>query len=223
MSESRRTFGDVLRRLRSAAALSQEELAERAGLSRSGISHLERGLHPAPRLETVRMLADGLHLGNDDRAALLTAARPTLWQHQDVLTARTLTRHVSLPTPLTRLIGREGEIVALRTLLQDAAVRLVTVTGPGGVGKTRLAIDVAAGLANAYPDGVVLVDLAPCTDPESVVPTVSATLGVQEVGGQRLHETLCQFLTAKRLLLVLDNCERVSAVAPSLTTPHRSS
>ena len=78
MSESRRTFGDVLRRLRSAAALSQEELAERAGLSRSGISHLERGLHPAPRLETVRMLADGLDLGNDDRAALLAAARQSL-------------------------------------------------------------------------------------------------------------------------------------------------
>ena len=78
MSEHMTRFGDVLRRLRSTAALSQENLAERAGLSRKGISDLERGARHTPRLETVRQLADALALGKDDRAALLAAARPTL-------------------------------------------------------------------------------------------------------------------------------------------------
>jgi pimeloyl-ACP methyl ester carboxylesterase/transcriptional regulator with XRE-family HTH domain len=106
MRESTRSFGEVLRRLRSAAALSQEELAERAGLSRSGISHLERGLHPTPRLETVRMLADALRLGEADRAALLAAARPTLWQTTPVPDPDR--RPAFGPTRITGLGGRES-------------------------------------------------------------------------------------------------------------------
>src|SRR5215211_97270 len=78
MSADRVSFGDLLRRLRSAAGLSQEALAERADLSRNGISDLERGARQAPRLETVRMLADALDLGDGDRQALLAAARPAL-------------------------------------------------------------------------------------------------------------------------------------------------
>ena len=86
MSETRQRdadqipFGEHLRRLRMTAGLSQEALAERAGLSRNGISDLERGFHPTPRLETVRLLADGLGLSDDDRAGLLAAARPGMWQ-----------------------------------------------------------------------------------------------------------------------------------------------
>ncbi|MGH2618424.1 MAG: helix-turn-helix domain-containing protein, partial [Thermomicrobiales bacterium] len=99
MSETRTSFGDLLRRLRSAAALSQEALAERAGLSRNGISDLERGLHPAPRLETVRMLADGLALGEADRAALLTAARPA--RFRDDRSGPGELPPVSLPLPVT--------------------------------------------------------------------------------------------------------------------------
>src|SRR5690349_21504567 len=106
MRQTGMAFGELLRRLRNAAALSQEELAERAGLSRNGISDLERGLHPAPRLETVRFLADALRLSAPERANLLAAARPE--------TATTVSADVprssplmALPRPATRLIGRE--------------------------------------------------------------------------------------------------------------------
>src|SRR5687768_4846527 len=81
MDETRTSFGALLRRLRSAAGLSQEELAERSGVSRNGISDLERGLSQAPRFETVRLLADGLGIDQDERSALIAAARPGLWQN----------------------------------------------------------------------------------------------------------------------------------------------
>jgi transcriptional regulator with XRE-family HTH domain len=182
MGETGMSLGDLLRRLRSAAALSQEELAERAGLSRHGISDLERGARQAPRLETVRMLADALGLGVDDRAALLKAARPAVLHAG---TAEPETRaHFSVPAPLTRMIGREAEVHALRTIVPRDDVRLVTLTGAGGTGKTRLAIAVATEMVDTFPDGVCYVDLSPLTDPELVVPTIAASLGVPEVAGQ---------------------------------------
>src|SRR4051794_40811748 len=104
MSQRTASFGDLLRHLRSAAALSQEDLAERAGLSRNGISDLERGARLVPRLETVRRLADALALGDDDRTALLAAARPA--PLRSGLPGAPAYRG-ALPTPLTRLIGRE--------------------------------------------------------------------------------------------------------------------
>src|SRR5215216_4603105 len=106
------SFSGLLRQLRVAASLSQEELAERSGLSVRGISDLERGLRHAPRLETVRLLADALAITDDERKALLTAARPAL--SQDDPTGRARRARVSLPAPLTRLIGREAELTALR-------------------------------------------------------------------------------------------------------------
>ena len=214
MGESWTSFGDLLRRLRSAAALSQEDLAERTGLSRRGISDLERGLHPAPRLETVRLLADGLALADDERALLLAAARPTV--RAEAPAAQAVASHVSLPVPLTRLIGREAELAALRTTLRNDEIRWLTLTGPGGVGKTRLAVAVAGGLHETFSDGVVFVDLSPLTDPDLVVPTIAAAPGVRESAEQSLIATLSTFLAPKRLLLVLDNCERVLAAAPEI-------
>src|SRR5215212_5026894 len=152
-------FGALVRRHRTAAALSQEALAERAGVSARAISDLERGLHQAPHLETVRLLADGLALTDDDRAALLAAARPAT--ATETPPGRRPSPSASFPAPLTRLIGRESEFAALQAMLQDTAVRLLTLTGPGGVGKTRLAIAVTSALQDTFLEEVVFVDLSP--------------------------------------------------------------
>ena len=123
MRRERSAFGDLLRQFRIGAALSQEALAERAGLSRRGISDLERGVSVAPRLETVRLLADALALGERDQQALLTAARPELHARAS---GRLSAIRVALPSPLTRLIGREAELAALRAALDHDEVRLLT-------------------------------------------------------------------------------------------------
>jgi predicted ATPase/class 3 adenylate cyclase len=131
---------------------------------------------------------------------------------------QSLPRHpTNLSTPPTSLIGRESEVAAILAML-DAGARLLTVTGPGGTGKTRLAQEIGAEALDQYPDGVFFVDLSPLTDPTLVVPTIAATLGVREVVGQSLLHTLAGFLTDKRLLPLLDNCERVLAAAPDVAT-----
>ena len=136
-------------------------------LSRPGIGDLERGRRQAPRPETVRMLADALGLSPQERTALLAAARPAVF-HSGAPPARQASRFL-LPVPLTRLIGREQELRALWAVLQDD-VRLVTVTGVGGSGKTRLAVAVAADVAAHYADGVVFIDLSSLTDPARCSP-----------------------------------------------------
>src|SRR5262245_57114776 len=158
MSETTATFGDVLRRLRSEASLSQEELAERAGLSRRGISDLERGARQAPYLETLRLLADALDLSQTGRLALLAAARPEM-QYPVPAERNRPVPLVSVPTPPTRLIGREVEVAALCDLLLQDGDRLVTLTGAGGIGKTHLALTVAACVFHRYLDGVYFIDL----------------------------------------------------------------
>jgi predicted ATPase/DNA-binding XRE family transcriptional regulator len=208
------TFGAVLRQLRTAAALSQEALAERAGLSPRGISDLERGARRTPYLATVDLLADALALSPDDRQALLAAARPARLadSHQGTLPA------TPLPRPLTSLIGREPELVQLTALLTQAATQLVTETGPGGSGKTRLALEVGTRLQRAFADGAVFVDLTPLRDAELVLATIATTLGVREQPGQPLRETLTRVLAPKEMLLLLDNFEQVLGAAPEITT-----
>src|SRR5215207_169563 len=106
-------FGDLMRRHRNAAALSQEELAERAGVSVRALSDLERGVHRAPRLETVRMLADALGLGKEDRADLLAVTRPEAESPASSPRSRP-SPPSTLPIPPTRLIGREAAVGAVR-------------------------------------------------------------------------------------------------------------
>ena len=107
----------------------------------------------------------------------------------------------------TIFFGRQYEINQLHELISDQAEKLVTLTGPGGVGKTRLALQVAAGLADHFPDGVWLVELSVLDDPQAVSSTVAAVLDLQEESEQALVQTLIYDLRDKSILLVLDNCE----------------
>jgi predicted ATPase/DNA-binding CsgD family transcriptional regulator len=116
--------------------------------------------------------------------------------------------------PLTAIVGREGELAALRDLLARAGVRLVTLVGPGGVGKTRLALETAAAVQANEPDGAVFVSLASVTDPELVLPTIGRELGLREDGGLPLIERLADYLRRRPLLMVLDNLEQVLGAAP---------
>jgi predicted ATPase/class 3 adenylate cyclase len=114
----------------------------------------------------------------------------------------------NLPAATAPIVGREREVATLASLLSDGT-RLVTLTGPGGAGKTRLALEVGAELVGAFPNGVFLVELAPLRDSELVAPAVASVLGVKEEPGRRLAETLAEQVCDRRLLLVVDNLEHV--------------
>ena len=119
-----------------------------------------------------------------------------------------------LPTALTPFVGREREVGAVGDLIRQASTRLLTLTGPGGAGKTRIAVQVASGLRADFADGVVSVHLASVADPALVLPTIAQALGVREAGDRSLGERLAAFLDDRELLLLLDNFEQVVEAAP---------
>ena len=192
------SFGARLRRLREAVGLSQEELAYRAGLTPNGVGSLERGERRRPYPNTVRALADALNLENSERAKLI-ASVPS---RKPMTAAET-----ALPTPPTALIGRDRELRSVEQLLRGNRARLVTLTGPGGVGKTRLAIEVASSLTDEFSDGVTFVDLASLSNADLVLPTIARVLGLRQPGSVR--DALRAVLAPRHLLLVLDNFEHL--------------
>ena len=123
----------------------------------------------------------------------------------------------NLPLQPTPLIGREKEIAEVCERLSHPEIRLLTLTGAGGTGKTRLALQAAAELTQEFEDGVYFVSLAAIRDPQLVVPTMAATLGVKEAGGQPLLESLEDYLGEKRVLLLADNFEQILEAAPVVT------
>ena len=126
-------------------------------------------------------------------------------------------RPTNLPVQPNAFIGRKRELGEAEALLGRDDLRLLSLTGAGGTGKTRLALQVAAGVIEQFPDGVFFVSLAPVRDWELVVPRIAQTLGLREQQGETVHETLTEYLRDRRLLLVLDNFEQVLAAAPALS------
>jgi predicted ATPase/transcriptional regulator with XRE-family HTH domain len=209
-------FGNILLRFRLAAGLSREALAERAGLSATGIGALERGQRRAPHVDTVRRLSEALGLSPDDAAALAAAVvRHRAPQVQPTAAPLSVTNPPTLIAPLAPLVGRGWDVAVVCGLLRAEDTRFVTLTGPAGVGKTRLALAVAEHLARELPEPVLLVDLAPIRDPEFVMQAVLAQLGLRETGDCVL-ERLVQVLRKRRLLVLLDNFEQVMPAAAVL-------
>jgi predicted ATPase len=182
-------------------------------LTPQAISALEWGERRRPYLYTVQVLAEALQLGADERAALL-AARATQRDAPSLQTYNpSLPLSPALPPSFTPIIGRDTEAASLMNLLGDEVVRIVTLTGPGGVGKTRLALDVAQRTATQFRDGIVWVSLASVSDPALVVPTIAAACGVRDGSAQSMPNVLQQALARKHLLLVLDNFEHLLGAA----------
>jgi predicted ATPase/DNA-binding XRE family transcriptional regulator/uncharacterized protein HemY len=207
------TFADALRHFRQQAGLTQEELAAQTGLGVRTISDLERGISRAPRLNTLTRLAKALDLPDEDRASFVAAARVKRPAQPPDRSPPPRPTQRALPTPLTPLIGREHEEASIVHLLQRKEVRLLTLTGAPGIGKTRLAIQVAEGMRRQFSDGVVFVELAPIRDSALVLPAVAQALGVRDTGTRPLREALTDYCVARQLLLVLDNFEQVLAAA----------
>lgn len=198
-------FGRLLRRHRAASGLTQEDLAERAGLSARGISDLERGIKTRPHRDTVDRLSAALALSPDAHASFVAASRPS---GADKRLSDDEPRG-KLPIPANPLVDRTEELQEVSDLLRRREVRLLTLTGTGGVGKTRLAIAVATELRSEFPDGVFLVPLAPESDPKLVGSAIAHTLRLRET----VERVLVGALATQRILLVLDNFEHLLAAS----------
>ncbi len=237
MTDARAPFGDILRRFRKQAGLSQEELAEKAGLSADGISALERGIRQQPYPATLRRLADALGLADHERTDFLTQSHspkttpsttppgilpfPTrgFRAPPDRAAALPLARH-NLPVEVTPFVGRQQELADVTSVLAGRAAgpRLLTLTGAGGCGKTRLALRAARDLAPSFQHGVWLVELAPLGDSDLVTTTVANVLGIRGNAEQTQLEALLLFLQDRQILLVLDNCEHLVGTVAALAT-----
>ena len=215
------TFGQWLKRRRRGLGLTQTALGQRVGYAGETIRKVEAD-QMRPSRQLAEQLAEHLEITPDERATFLGFARDE--PGGDALCVPTATAGVdpgtrprhNLPIQPLPLIGREQELAALRRFLLGQERRLLTLTGPGGTGKTHLALQAAASLRDAFTDGSFVVALAPLQDPTLVVATIAQALEVREERGTPLLTSLTAYLRDKQLLLVLDNFEHVVAPAPGV-------
>jgi predicted ATPase/transcriptional regulator with XRE-family HTH domain len=215
------SFGAWVKLRRRALRLTQDELARLVGCSCELIRKIEADAR-RPSIAIAERLAIFLDLPAQRRDVFVKVARAELrteaLPRPDLLVAAppaagSGARPFSLPTPLTSLIGRARELTNLRACLQRTDVRLLTLTGAPGIGKTRLAIQAAADIGEAFADGVCFVALAPVSDSTAVAAAIAQALGLQERPDQSTVESLKEYLRDRQLLLVLDNFEHLLAAA----------
>lgn len=224
-------FGRWLRERRKALDMTQEKFADRVGCAMSTIEKIERGRR-RPSEQVAERLAEILGLPAEERAIFVRWARgvteaappslpirPTIQKPQGDIPAGATSPYPgpTLPASLTSFVGREREVARVRSLVWRADVRLLTLTGPPGIGKTRLALTVASSLGGEFEDGVWFVPLAPLNDPALVPTTIAKTLGLKETPDQPVEVALRAHLRDKQLLLILDNFEQVVEAARSVS------
>jgi predicted ATPase/transcriptional regulator with XRE-family HTH domain len=204
-------FGELLRHLRKRAGLTQRDLGQAVGYSEAHIARLESGIR-LPDVAVVKgAFVEALDLTHEPALAtqLVTLAQAAHGKHEAVSDA-TRKQHapINLPTPATQLIGREQDVAAVCHHLAVPATRLVTLFGPGGVGKTRLALEVARRLAHEFADGVWWIELAPITEPQAMLTTIAQALNIEDGPGKPVLRALQEHLRDRHALLVLDNLEQ---------------
>jgi predicted ATPase/DNA-binding XRE family transcriptional regulator len=211
---TRTSFGQWLKQRRNALDITQDDLAGRIGCSPSNLYKIEAD-ERRPSKQIAELLAQHLNIPPDERPAFVRFARAE--KVEDAAPWGTPfhppTNLLAQPTPI---IGRDAEAAALRKRLLQLEARLLTLIGPPGVGKTRLALAVATQVLDDFADGVFLVALAPISDANLVTTTIANALGVPDVGPQTSLERLKDFLRDKEMLLLLDNFEQILAAAPQI-------
>lgn len=226
MASTETPLASVLRRYMQERRFGLDRLARASGVPKHTIANWRDGTVERPYYpDQLLRAAQGLCLTKLGASRLLQAAGyPPIDELPDNLRADLRDLLVpwdrayptNLPSPPSSFVGRTEEILDIAQRLSERDVRLVTLTGPGGSGKTRLALKVASALLDAFPDGVWFVALAPLTDPDLVLLAVARTLGVREAPGVSLAERLAAYLRERRTLLLLDNFEQVASAGPAI-------
>ena len=227
------TFGDLLKYLRRRARLTQRELSIAVGYSEAQVSRLEQNLRLPDLAALTALFIPALYVEDEPETVsrlieLAAQARGEDFPNSGVLTfapsvrqeVQEVVRSVedqalnNLPLQLTSFVGRQREIAELRVLLGKA--KLVTLTGSGGCGKTRLALEAARQFIESYQDGIWLIELASISDPDLVLSAVTSALGIPESHDAYPVRALAGYLRTKQVLLILDNCEQIVKMVAQL-------